>query len=121
MDIYKHFKNGTLHITPDGDHHGYEPKRTESFQAITIKHQDYTIDLDPHGISIRYKYIHIRHGKYFTVGRWRYPLSAMGSSPEHKHLANMHGLLEELIHHHSIDSVPINDWKLSTVLTQYNE
>lgn len=121
MDIYKHFKDGTLHITPDGNHQGYEPSRTESFQSITIKHQAYTIYIDPNGISIRHKYIHIRHGKYFTVGRWRYPLTAMASRPEHKHLTNMIALLEELIQQHLLDSVPINDWQISTVLNQYVE
>lgn len=121
MDIYKHFKDGTLHITPDGNHQGYEPSRTESFQSITIKYDEYTIDIDRNGISIRYKYIHIRHGKYLTVGRWRYPLSAMVSRPEHIHLINMNALLEELIQQHSLDSVPINDWRISTVLNQYVE
>lgn len=52
----------------------------------------------------------------WTAGVIRY-----GSSAENKHLANVNALLEELIHHHSVDSLPINDWKLSKVLTQYNE
>lgn len=120
MLIYYHYTNGTT-TSQNGVQTGYEPDRRESPIHIHIDLSPYQIHIDPYYISVQYKYIRLIYEQYFTVGRWRYPIEAMHTNAERKHLQYMQELINNMINNNTIDDEPIKEWKLLRVLDTHKD
>ncbi|ROP61598.1 hypothetical protein EDF81_0069 [Enterobacter sp. BIGb0383] len=118
MNIFKHYRNGTTHITSSGST-GYEPEsRNETILAINIQHGEYHVHVYPDGIIISYKYIRIKYGQYFKIGKHKYLISDLErfTGSERKHLLYLNDLLHELLTEHSMGGVAVNDYRTVSVL-----
>ena len=121
MELFKHYQNGTTHITSTGEYNGYEPVRNETILSIHIFHDEYNIFIEPYGIVISYKYFRVTE-KYFSIGkRKRYSIAVLDRfrGYERKRLMHMHSLLTELVTEHSIASEAVTDWTTLLVLATH--
>lgn len=110
MDIFKHYKNGTTHITESGQYIGYEPTRSELILSIHIHTNEYNIHVYPDAVTITYKYIRVQ-SQYLTVGRRQYFIDTLQSytGNEKKRLMHMYSVLSELFTEQRIGGEVIAD------------
>lgn len=121
MELFKHYRNGTTHITSTGEYNGYEPVRNETILSIHIIHDEYNLFIDLYGIAITYKYLRLTE-KYFSIGkRKRYSIAVLEAfrGYERKRLMHMHSLLTELVTEHSIAGEAVTDWGVLKVLATH--
>lgn len=119
MDIFRHYRNGTTHITSSGSYNGYEPEsRNETILAINIRTSEYNVHIWPDGVTISHKYIQVKHGQYFKIGKHKYPIQHVEryTGSERKQLMDMYDVLLELLTEHSIGGTTINDYHTVGVL-----
>lgn len=119
MEIFKHYKHGTSYIDCSGESHGYSPSRNELILSVLINIDEYSIHINPYGISVRYKYIHV-YQSHFKIGRWRYHAAALRSSfYEKKRVLHMYDVLNELLNELRIGGEVINDWAVIKVIESH--
>jgi hypothetical protein len=123
MIIYLHFQHGTTTIN-NGEYSGYDYSRTDKLITAHI-HIDslYHLIIDHHSITARYKYITVRYGHGFNIGRWSYPWHCIESyrGSEVKHLNYLCELVHELIEHESIHGKPVENWRVIQLTSQYKD
>lgn len=120
MEIYKHYKGGTVHIT-DGEYKGYYPDRNEPILSIHIIDGEYHIHIYSDAITIQYKYIRMVYEHSFTIGRWQYTISVLNEykGSERKRLIEMDNMLRELVNEHTIHSVSVRDYGVISLLNSH--
>lgn len=123
MNIYRHYRNGTTHITPDGEYRGYTPNRTDTLLHVSIHTDGYRIDIHPDALIIAYKNVYMVKDHSYTVGRWTYPIETLDSYKytERRRLNEMAELLNEIVNESSILSVPICDYHTIEYIRTMNE
>lgn len=122
MIIYLHFKDGTTVIN-DGIHSGYDYCRSDRLITAHIQSEDYHLFIDAHTITARYKYITLRYGVHYKIGKHTYPYASIHSynGSEAKHLLVLNDLINELIGEGSIDGEMIQYYRIDALLSPYRE
>jgi|GEM_PF-5823183 len=112
MKLFKHYKGGTVYIDDDGEYHGYLPTRQEKLLSIHIKHSDLDIYVYEDAIAIYHKYISMVYEHSFKIGRWSYPIEALGQykANEKKLLVRMDSVLRELVNQHTVEGEHVQDY-----------
>lgn len=112
MNIFRHYRNGTTHITPDGENRGYTPNRTDTLLHVSIHTDGYRIDIHPDALIIAYRNVYMVKDHSYTVGRWTYPIETLDSYKytERRRLNEMAEVLNEIVNESPILSVPICDY-----------
>lgn len=122
MIIYLHFQDGTTTIT-NGEHSGYDYCRSDTLITAHIQIDDYHLFIDHHSITARYKYINVRYGINYKIGKHTYPYPSLPfyKGSEAKHLLILDDMINELIQESTVDGESIAYYRIDAMLRYYRE